>query len=72
MGHVLKDFITGSALVISGVFLSIIALLALFILGLIFHVIGILASALFFLLLVFFSIWVVGFTYRKIKELRRK
>lgn len=72
MAHVLKDFFAGTALVISGVFLSLIALLVLVILGLFFHIIGIFATAVFCVFLLFFSVWVVGFAYRKIKEMKRK
>lgn len=72
MAHVIKDFFTGTMLVIGGVFLSLVAVVVLFILGLFFHVVGILATGVFFLFLLFFSIWVVGFFYRKIKEMKGK
>lgn len=72
MGHVLRDFFTGTFLVIAGVFLSIIALIILVVLGLFFHVIGILASGLFLVLLLFLSVWLVGYVYRKAREINRK
>ncbi len=72
MAHVLKDLMTGGAVIIAGVFLSLIAIIVLSILGLLFHIIGFVAMGLFFLFLFFFAVWLVGFLYRKIKEINRK
>lgn len=72
MTRVLKDFVKGGVLVVAGIVFGCIALIVLFLLGLLFQVIGIFAVVLFFVFLFFFSIWLVGFLYRKIKEIKGK
>jgi hypothetical protein len=71
MGQVLKDFLAGSALIVAGTVVGFLALVVIFILWLFLHVIGIVASALFFVLFFVFSIWLVGFIYRKLKEMKK-
>ena len=72
MGHVLKDFVTGTFLVAAGLVAGIALLILFFILGLFFHVLAILASALFFVVLLGLAVWFVGFAYRKAKEIKKQ
>jgi hypothetical protein len=68
MGALLKDFVTGSALVVAGIVVGAILLVILSILGFFLHILVVLASGLFFLAFLLFSIWMVGYVYRKMKE----
>jgi Flp pilus assembly protein TadB len=72
MGHVLKDFVTGTFLVTAGLVAGIAVLIIFFILGLFFHVLAIFASALFFVMLLGLAVWFVGFAYRKAKEIKKQ
>ena len=72
MGHALKDFVAGTLLVAAGLLAGIAVLIVFFILGLFFHVLAFLASALFFVMLLVLAVWFVGFAYRKAKEIQRQ
>ncbi len=72
MGHVLKDFVAGTFLVAAGLLAGIAVLIVFFILGLFFHILAFLASALFFVMLLVLAVWFVGFAYRKAKEIKRQ
>ena len=68
MGSVLKDFIAGGALIVAGVIVGIILLVLLSILGFFLHIFAILVSGFFFLGLLLFAVWMVGYLYRKMRE----
>jgi hypothetical protein len=72
MAHVIKDLATGTVVIIVGICAFIALSIVLFVLGIALHIIGAIASVVFFVALVFLSIWLVGFAYRKIKETNRK
>ena len=72
MGHVLKDFVAGTFLVAAGLLAAVAVLILFFILGLFFHVLAFLASALFFVMLLVLAVWFMGFAYRKAKEIKRQ
>ena len=72
MAHVLRDFFTGS-LILAVLTLSALAGFVLFlILNVFFHIFGVLVITFFFISLIFFAVWLIGFTYRKIREDRRE
>ena len=68
MGTVLKDFMAGSALIVAGVVVGIILLVVLSIVGFFLHILAVLASGLILLAIPLFSIWMVGYLYRKVRE----
>jgi hypothetical protein len=72
MGHVLKDFVAGTFLVAAGLLAAVAVLILFFILGLFFHVLAFLASALFLVMLLAPAVWFVGFAYRKAREIKRQ
>ena len=72
MGQVLRDAVTGSFLVAAAILAGIAVLIAFFILGLLFHVLAFLVSALFFVALLGLAVWFVGFAYRKVKEIGKQ
>ncbi len=72
MAHVIKDLATGTAVIIIGICAFILLSIALFVLGIALHIIGAIASVVFLAALVFLSIWLVGFGYRRIKVMNRK
>ncbi len=72
MARVLKDFLMGSTIVVLGMLLSLAASIALLIIWLFFHLVGILACVFFFIFLFFFGVWLIGFLYRKARELSKK
>ena len=69
MTQVLKDFLMGSTILLVGMILSLAAAVALFFLWLFFHLVGILAWVFFFVFLFFLGLWLIGFLYRKAKEM---
>ena len=71
MTQVLKDFLMGSTIVLVGMILSLAASVALFFLWLFFHVVGILAWLFFFVFLLFLGLWLIGFLYRKAREMSK-
>ncbi len=72
MAHVLKDVVTGTFLVAAGLVAGVAVLILFFILGLFFHILAILASVLFFVVLLGLAVWFVGFAYRKAKETKKQ
>jgi hypothetical protein len=72
MTRVLKDFLMGSTIVLVGMILSLAAAVALFFLWLFFHLVGIFAWFFFFVFLFFLGLWLIGFLYRKAKEMTKK
>ncbi len=72
MAQVLKDFLTGSTIVLLGMFLSLAASIALLLFWIFFHVVGILAWLFFLVFVILFAVWLIGFLYRKIREMKKK
>ena len=72
MTQVFKDFLTGSTIVFVGMILSLLASVALFFLWLFFHLLGALLCIFFFIFLFFFALWLIGFLYRKARELSER
>ena len=68
MAHIVRDFFTGSLIIIIGTLATFVFFIAFLILGIFFKIFIVLASMSFFVFLVFFSIWLAGFLYRKLKE----
>ena len=68
MAHVMRDILTGSTIVVLGMVLSLAASIALLILWVLLHFVGVLTYICFFIFLFFFALWLIGFMYRKIKE----
>jgi type IV secretory pathway TrbD component len=71
MAHVLKDFVAGAFLIAAAFFAGVALLVILFFLGLLFRLLVVLGSALFFLALLGLAVWCVGFAYRKARETRK-
>ncbi len=72
MAHVLRDFLTGSTIIVVGMLLSLAASLVLLFLWIFLHLVGALAWVFFFVFLVFFSVWLIGYVYRKFREMGNK
>ncbi len=72
MGQTFNDIVTGSVLVVAGLVAGVVLFAALTVLGILLHIIGILVSGLFFVLLILFCVWFVGFIFRKARERKRE
>lgn len=70
MGRVIKDLMTGSVLVIGGIIAAFVLLIVMSVIGFFMHILAMLASALFFVALVLFLVWMAGYFYRKAREKR--
>jgi hypothetical protein len=68
VGQTLKDIVTGSVFVAAGLVAGSVLFVALAVLGILLHLIRILVSGLFFVLLTLFCVWFVGFIFRKARE----
>ncbi len=71
MTRILNDFMVGVTLIAAGIIILILGVIALFVLKLLLALIGVILSALFFVVFILICIWLTGFLYRKIKEARR-
>jgi hypothetical protein len=65
MAHIMRDFFTGSLIIVAGTFLSFVAFLIFLILWVFFHILGLFVWFFFYLFLLFLVIWLVGFLFRK-------
>jgi hypothetical protein len=72
MGRALRDFMTGSVLVVGGIIAGVTLLILLSLAGFIMHILALLASMLFSVAIILFCIWMVGYVYRKAREKRIK
>ena len=72
MGHILRDFFAGTALVVLGMVLSLAAFLILLVFGIFFKVLTLFAALFFFIFLFFFVVWLIGFLFRKAREMSGK
>jgi hypothetical protein len=70
LAQVVRDFFRGSLIVLIGTIGSLIGLILLLILWVFFHVLGGILVIFLFLFVVFFSVWLIGYAYRKMKELK--
>ena len=68
MAHIIKDFFTGSLILVSLTLTAFLGFILFFILNVFFHIFGALVIVFFFIFLLFFAIWLIGFLYRKIRE----
>ena len=71
MTHVVKDFLTGSALLITGAILGLVGFILFFILALFVKAFCVISAIFFFVFLAFGTVWLVGFLFRKAREGRR-
>ena len=72
MAHILKDVLMGSTIVVLGMVASLAAAFLLLILWIFLHVLGVLVYVFFFIFLFFFALWLIGFLYRKGREISKK
>ncbi len=72
MAHILKDLLMGSTIVVVGMVASLALALALLILWVFFHLLGLLVCVFFFIFLFFFVLWLIGFLYRKVREVGKR
>lgn len=72
MAHVLRDFFTGSLILVALTLSALVGFILFLVLNVFFHIFGALVVVFFFIFLIFFAIWFVGFVFRKIREDRRE
>ncbi|OPX93967.1 MAG: hypothetical protein A4E62_00193 [Syntrophorhabdus sp. PtaU1.Bin002] len=72
MAHVLRDFFTGSLILVALTLSALVGFILFLILNVFFHIFGALVVAFFFIFLIFFAVWFIGFVFRKIREDRRE
>ena len=72
MGHAVKDFATGTVPAMAGLLAGSIILVAFFLVGFFLQLLSIMASLLFSAALLVFAVWLAGFTYRKVKEMKKQ
>jgi len=68
MSHILKDFLTGSAILIAGIVISFAAFIILLFLWIFLHILGAFVWIFLIVFLFLAGIWLIGYAYRKIKE----
>ena len=68
MAHIIKDFFTGSLILVILTLAAFLGLILFFILNVFFHIFG----ALVIVFLFFFAIWLIGFFYRQLREAGKK
>jgi len=66
MSHIIKDFFTGSLILVALTIAAFLGSILFFFLNIFFHIFGALAIFFLFIFLIFFAIWLVGFLYRQI------
>jgi len=67
MSHLIKDFLTGSAILISGIIISFAAFIVLFILWIFLHILGAFVWVFLIVFLFLAAIWLIGYIYRMIR-----
>ena len=72
MAHVLRDFFTGSLILVALTLSALVGFILFLVLNIFFHIFGALVVVFFFIFLIFFAVWFVGFIFRKIREDRRE
>ena len=68
MSHIIKDFLTGSAILVAGIILSFAAFIILLLLWIFLNILGAFVWVFFVIFLVFVSVWLIGYIYRNIKQ----
>ncbi len=68
MPHIVKDILTGSVILISGVIISFAVFIILLFLWIFLHILGAFVWIFFIVFLFLAGIWAIGYTYRTIKE----
>lgn len=72
MAHIIKDFFTGSLILVVLTLAAFLGLILFFILNIIFHIFGALVIVFLIVFLFFCAIWVIGFLYRQLREAGKK
>lgn len=72
MSHIIKDFFTGSLILVVLLIASFLGFIHFFILNIIFHIFGALVIVFLIVFLFLFAIWLIGYLYRQLKESGRK
>ena len=68
MANVIKDFFTGSLILVALTLAAFLGFILFLILNVFFHIFGALVIFFFIIFIIFFAIWLIGFLYRKIRE----
>lgn len=68
MKDIVRDFFAGSLIIAAGFIASLLLLIILGVLWVVFHVLGAIFVAVFFVFLFFAAVWLVGFLYRKARK----
>ena len=68
MAHILKDFFTGSLIIVILTIAAFLGFILFLILNIFFHIFGALALVFLFVFLIFFAIWLVGYVYRQLRQ----
>jgi len=72
MAHIIKDFFTGSLILVILTLAAFLGLILFFILNVFFHIFGALVIVFLVVFLFFFAIWLIGFFYRQLREAGKK
>jgi small-conductance mechanosensitive channel len=67
MSHIIKDFLTGSAILVAGILLSFAAFIILLILWIFLNILGAFVWVFFIVFLFLAAVWLIGYIYRNIK-----
>jgi len=67
MSHIIKDFLTGSAILVAGILLSFAAFIILLILWIFLNILGAFVWVFFIVFLFLAAVWLIGYIYRSIK-----
>lgn len=72
MANIIKDFFTGSLILVVLPIAALLGFILFFILNIFFHIFSALATAFLIISLVFFAIWLIGFLYRQLRDSEKK
>lgn len=72
MAHLVKDFFTGSLIVVALAVAALLGSVLFFILNFFFHMFAAVALVFLFISLLFFTIWLIGYVYRQVREPAKK
>jgi hypothetical protein len=72
MAHIIKDFFTGSLILVVLTLAALLGLILFFILNIFFHIFGVMIIVFLIVFLLFFAIWLIGFFYRQLREAGKK
>lgn len=72
MSHIIKDFFTGSLILVVLLIASFLGFILFFILNFVFHIFGALVIVFLIVFLFFAAIWLIGYLYRQFKESGKK